>query len=183
MPGSVAPDQQFTVTPSLNAAELLDAQAVRFRFSDTQEISDETKPVNEAKTFPGYGTAGRKTVTMQVEYLVAPDEFVTHLIRVNAAPTAAFNRDVQIPNVGQSVRFDATPSSDDQENAAALGDGETATPLPNSAYEWDFDDNGTYEQVGLTVQRTFATPGEKPVTPARDRRRRPHGAPSRWWFR
>jgi PKD repeat protein len=164
MPGSVAPDQQFTVTPSLNAAELLDAQAVRFRFSDTQEISDETAPVNEAKTFPGYGTAGRKTVTMQVEYLVAPDEFVTHLIRVNAAPTAAFNRDVQIPNVGQSVRFDATPSSDDQENAAALGDGETATPLPNSAYEWDFDDNGTYEQVGLTVQRTFATPGEKPVT-------------------
>ena len=163
MPSSVAPNQNFTVTPSLNAAELLDAQVVRFRFSDTQVIEDDAAPVDEAKTFGGYGTAGRKTVTMQIEYLVAADEFVSHAIRVNAAPVGAFTRSVTVPNVGQAVSFDATPSTDDQENGDLLGDGETAVPLPNSAYSWDFDDNGTYEQIGQTVQRTFATPGDKLV--------------------
>jgi hypothetical protein len=165
MPGWVAPDQQFTLTPSLTVGELVDAQLLRFGFSDTQEIVDDEPPVNDPpKTFAGYGNPGKKTVTMLVEYLIAPDDQLSHTIRVNAAPVAAFDRDVVVPNVGQAVRFDAGASSDDQENAALIGDFEDGvTPLPNSAYEWDFDNNGTYEQVGLVVQRTFATPGDKPV--------------------
>ena len=74
----------------------------------------------------------------------------------------AFTRNVTVPNVGQAVRFDAAPSTDDQENEDLLGDGERL-PLPNSAYDWDFDNNGSFEQVGQTVQRTFATPGDKTV--------------------
>ena len=48
------------------------------------------------------------------------------------------------------MRFDAGTTTDDE-------------TLANSAYEWDFDNNGSFEQVGQVVQRTFATPGDKPV--------------------
>ena len=63
---------------------------------------------------------------------------------------ARFTRNATFPNVGQSVCFDAGATTDDE-------------TLANSAFEWDFDNNGTYEQVGQAVQRTFATPGDKTV--------------------
>ena len=44
---------------------------------------------------------------MQVESLVADDVFVSHTIRINAAPVGRFTRNVPTPNVGQTVRFDA----------------------------------------------------------------------------
>ncbi len=57
-----------------------------------------------------------------------------------------------IPNVGQAVRFDAGATTDD-------------AALDNDSYDWDFDDNGTYEtQNSRVVNRSFASPGNKVVT-------------------
>jgi PKD repeat protein len=156
-PAWVNPNQNITVTPVLSAAEQLDAQTVHFRFSDTEELLDQ--PPFDGVTFPGYATAGVRSVTMQVEYLLAADDFIPHDIRVNAAPVAAFSRNVSVPNVGQSVTFDAGATTDDQEVPGTPG----GATLPGSAYDWDFDNNGSYETSGSVVQRSFATPGDKLV--------------------
>ena len=151
LPASVNPNDPITVTPTLTAAEALDAQVVRFQFNDDVELVDDTAPFGAQTWQAGYGAAGERTVTMQVEYLLAEDAFVSHTIRVNAAPNARFTRNVLIPNPRQTVRFDAGPSTDD-------------APLPASAYDWDFDNNGTFEVDNQrVVQRSFATPGNKIV--------------------
>ena len=150
-PGPVNPGQAITVTPTLTDAQLLLTEAVHFRFTanDADERVTNAAPFNAPVSFT-YETAGTKTITMQVEFTLGEDEVQTHTVRINAAPTARIERSVEVPNVGQSVRFDAGTTTDD-------------AALPNSAYEWDFDNNGSYEQVGLAVNRTFATPGDKTV--------------------
>jgi PKD repeat protein len=157
MPNSANPSTEFSVTPQLTAAEAPLAEAVHFRFSDT-DVRDATAPFTAALVYPGYATTGNKTVTMQVELSAGDDLFVTKTIRINAVPDAAFTRNVTTPNVGQVVRFDATPSTDDQET-----DPNAPVALPNSAYAWDFDNNGSFETTGLVVQRSFTTPGDKIV--------------------
>ncbi len=162
-PGPVNPGQAITVTPTLTAPQLLLTNSVLFRFNgnDADDRLDSTAPFDPVSFT--YQTAGLKTITMEVDFTVDPDEVQQHKVRINALPEAAFDRNVTVPNVGQSVRFDAGASTDDQENEGSMGDGETTTPLANSAYEWDFDNNGSYEQVGQVVQRAFTTPGNKTV--------------------
>ncbi|MBN1528148.1 MAG: PKD domain-containing protein [Thermoleophilaceae bacterium] len=151
LPASVNPNQPIAVTPTLTAAETLDAQVVRFQFSDDVELVDSAPPFGTQTWQAGYASAGERTVTMQVEYIVADDAFVSHTIRVNAAPVARFTRNVLIPNPGQTVRFDAGASTDD-------------AALDNDSYDWDFDDNGSFEVDNQrVVQRSFATPGNKVV--------------------
>ena len=150
-PGPVNPGQPITVTPVLTAPQLLLTDAVHFRFTanDADERVTTAAPFDAPVSFT-YATAGTKTITMQVEFSVGDDEVETHTVRINAAPVARIGRNVTVPNVGQSVRFDGSASTDD---AALL----------NSSYEWDFDNNGSFEQVGEAVQRSFATPGNKTV--------------------
>jgi PKD repeat protein len=151
LPASVNPNEAITVTPTLTAAEALDAQVVRFQFTDDVELVDSTAPFGAQTWQAGYGAAGERTVTMQVEYLVAEDAFISHTIRVNAAPAGRFTRNISVPNPGQTVRFDAGASTDD-------------AALPNSAYDWDFDNNGSFEvDDQRVVQRSFATPGNKVI--------------------
>ena len=152
LPASVNPNQPITVSPTLTAAEALDAQVVRFTFTNDVELVDSTSPFGDQTFQDGYASAGTRTVTMQVESLVADDVFVSHTIRVNAAPVARFTRNVLTPNVGQTVRFDAGATTDD-------------AALDNDSYDWDFDDNGSYEtQNSRVVNRSFASPGNKVVT-------------------
>ena len=151
LPASVNPNDAITVTPTLTAAEALDAQVVRFQFTDDVELVDNASPFGAQTWQAGYGSAGERTVTMQVEYLVAEDSFISHTIRVNAAPVGRFTRNILIPNPGQTVRFDAGASTDD-------------AALPDSAYDWDFDNNGSFEVDNQrVVQRSFATPGNKVI--------------------
>ena len=98
---------------------------------------------------------------MAIEPLVGETRFVAQASGSTRRRWRRFTRNVTVPNVGQSVRFDAGTTTDDE-------------TLANSAYEWDFDNNGSYEQVGQVVQRTFATPGNKTGAPPRDRLARPH---------
>lgn len=71
-------------------------------------------------------------------------------VETNAAPTAAFEWTPTNPETGQSVTFDASNSSD--------GDGSVAS------YAWDFDGDEQDDATGKTVEHTFASAGDRPVT-------------------
>ena len=51
---------------------------------------------------------------------------------------------------GRLGAFDAGTTTDDE-------------TLANSAFEWDFDNNGSYEAVGKVMPHTFASDGDKTV--------------------
>jgi PKD repeat protein len=147
-PPRVNPGQEITVTPVVTDVEAALIGSLGFQFENENPDMDNTAPF--AGATHTYATAGSKTVTMRIEPLVGEARFIEKPFIVNAAPVGRFTRNITYPNVGQSVRFDAGTTTDDE-------------TLTNSAYEWDFDNNGSYEQVGEVVQRTFATPGDKPV--------------------
>jgi PKD repeat protein len=144
------PGETVTFTPDLSDAELLLTDAVGFQFGDAAPVLDDTAPY--AAQTNTYNSAGMRTVTMHVVPLVGETELITKEIRVNAAPVARFERNVMIPNVGQTVRFDAGTTTDD-------------APLDSDSYDWDFDDNGSFETNNQrAVQRSFASPGNKVVS-------------------
>ena len=81
------PNQNVTVTPvPQRRGAALTPRWCDSASRDTQVIEDDAAPVRGQDRLATYDTAGMKTVTMQIEYLVAADEFVSHAIRVNAAP-------------------------------------------------------------------------------------------------
>jgi len=67
------------------------------------------------------------------------------LTQPNQSPTASFTFSPTSPQVGTSVSFNASGSSDP--------DG-TIT-----LYAWDFDNNGTTDATGITASRSFGAPG------------------------
>jgi|GEM_PF-2491464 len=71
----------------------------------------------------------------------------------NLSPVAEFTMDKSTVTVGDSISFVST-SYDPQ--------GDT---LPNEAYRWDFDGDGTFDDIttGQTINRQFNTPGEYDV--------------------
>jgi PKD repeat protein len=158
----VNPNEEVTATADLSdltAPELLLVSAVHFRFTgdDADERTDTAAPYSAPFT---YTSAGIKTITMRVEFTAGADQTASVEMRVNAAPRAAFTRNLIYPNVGQTVRFDAGPTTDDQEVAGTPG----FATLPASAYDWDLDNNGGYETANSrVVQRSFASPGNKVV--------------------
>jgi PKD repeat protein len=147
-PTRVNPGQEITVAPVLTPAEELLIGSLGFQFENEDPRMDTTAPF--AGATHAYATAGAKTVTMRIEPLAGETRFIDKPVIVNAAPVGRFTRSITVPNVGQSVSFNAGTTTDDE-------------TLANSAFEWDFDNNGTWEQAGQAVQRTFATPGDKTV--------------------
>jgi M6 family metalloprotease-like protein len=69
----------------------------------------------------------------------------------NAAPVAAAQAKPTTQAVGKAVIFDGSGSSDD------------LTPTSQLIYQWDWDNNGTYDQTGQTLAHTFSTTGVKTV--------------------
>jgi PKD repeat protein len=127
----VNPNEQVTATADLSdltAAEQLLVSAVHFRFTgnDDDERTVTAAPYSAPFT---YTSAGIKTITLRVEFTVGADETDDVQVRVNAAPRAVFSLNVRTPNVGQTVRFDAGPTTDDQEQPGVPG----SADLPNSA--------------------------------------------------
>ena len=127
-PARVNPNQEITVTPVLTPAEVLLIGSLGFQFANEDPVMDNTAPF--AGATHTYANAGPKTVTMRIEPLVGEARFIEKPFVVNAAPVGRFTRNITYPNVGQSVRFDAGTTTDDE-------------TLANSAYEWDFDNNGS----------------------------------------
>jgi len=61
-------------------------------------------------------------------------------------PTASFSTDSTDISSGESVSFDASDSS------ASKGSG-------INSYQWDFDEDGTYDSSGISTSNTYETPG------------------------
>jgi PKD repeat protein len=70
----------------------------------------------------------------------------------NRDPVARFAYSPPSPEEGESVTFDASGSSDPEND-----------PL---TYEWDFDDDGTTDATGLTPSHTYRHPDDGTVTAA-----------------
>ena len=67
----------------------------------------------------------------------------------NRDPTASFTHTPAVPDPGDTVTFDASGSSDPE------GD--------SLSYEWDFTDDGTFDDTGVTATNSYPSPGDVTV--------------------
>ena len=148
VPPVANPNEEITVTPVFTPVEEALISAVGFQFENETPVMDTMAPFAAAKHT--YTAEGEMTISMAIEPLVGDPRFVQKQIRINAAPQAGFTFAPTVPNVGDSVLFDAGTTKDDE-------------TLANSAFEWDFDNNGSYEAVGKVMPHTFASDGDKTV--------------------
>jgi PKD repeat protein len=97
-----------------------------------------------------YATAGPRTVAMRVtDGTGGGDLLITHDLTVQGPPTASFTATPTAPQVGQTVNFDGSDSSDPDGGAI-------------ETYEWDLDGNGSFEtNTGATptASSSYDTPG------------------------
>ena len=133
------------------------------RFQD--ESSDVDGEIASWEWLLGDGTTAEDAVVLHTyersgEYLITlwvSDDQGERAIQTRSVtiaslvPVAVFTRSVERPNVGESVRFDASESHDP--------DGEVAV------YRWDFDGDGTYEREATDpiVEHAFASGGDYDV--------------------
>jgi len=85
----------------------------------------------------------------RIDLSVMTEESVL-LLEGGSPPTADFGVEPRLPQIGETVTFDASGSSDP--------DGQV------QSYEWDFDDDGTVEATGQTANTSFSSAGDVPVT-------------------
>jgi PGF-pre-PGF domain-containing protein len=97
----------------------------------------------------GTGDAGTYTATVATED-DTDSTGVTVQTSDQGSPTATFTSSPETPETSDTVSLDATNSTDP--------DGSI------DAYEWDVDDDGTYEFTGETNSTSFPKPGDYPVT-------------------
>ncbi len=70
----------------------------------------------------------------------------------NQAPTASFTHSPTAPETNQEVSVSSTST-----------DPEDGTTFDPNKVKWDFDNDGTYDETGLTATHTFTTAGSHPV--------------------
>jgi PKD repeat protein len=98
-----------------------------------------------------FASAGTKTVRLRVTDSDGAAADTTRTLTVNPPPAAAFDFSPTNPDVGDTVSFDATDSSDDQ-------------ALPAGSYAWDLDNDGAFDDaVGATAATAFASAGTRTV--------------------
>jgi len=97
-----------------------------------------------------YSSPGTYTVTLKVEDGGSNTATDTMTVTVTdaTAPTADAGSDATVA-VGDSVTLDASSSSDN---------------VGVSTYEWDVDDDGTYEKTGASIGHTYLSTGSRTVT-------------------
>lgn len=112
-----------------------------------------TVPATTAVATHTFATTGAKTVKLKVtdpQGLTSTRTF-NFSVTANGAPTAVATTSRAKANVGQTVTFDGTGSSDPE------GTGLT--------YSWDFGDGGSNQDAtGPVANRAFTSPGAYPIT-------------------
>lgn len=71
----------------------------------------------------------------------------------NPDPTASFTIDPPVPDPGDTVEFDG--SSSDPGESFGVSESDAI-----DSYEWDFEDDGKFDDSGKTVTHTFTDPGD-----------------------
>jgi len=97
-----------------------------------------------------FTTAGTHTVTLRItDDEGASDTYSTDVV-VNARPQAMYSFSPASPLAGQTITFNASPSSD--------SDGTIVL------FEWDWDDDGTYDDTGALTTFYYVEAGLHDVT-------------------
>ena len=73
---------------------------------------------------------------------------------VNALPTAVASADDYDVYEGETINFDGTGSYDNDCGGTSI-----------TLYEWDWENDGTYDQTGATPSHSYATAGTYYVQP------------------
>jgi len=75
----------------------------------------------------------------------------TELAGLNQGPVAAFRYSPENPTASDTITFDANRSDDPDDSNI-------------TSFEWDWDNDGTYEATGETATHSFGADGDYPVT-------------------
>jgi PKD repeat protein len=133
-----------------------DGDGLEYRFDQDDDGSYEVGWQSSATADVSYGSSGTYTAVVQVRDEHGKTDTATTSVEINKPnqpPTASFSWSPSDPNVGETVSFDASGSSDDK----SVTD-----------YDWDWDDDGSYETTGKgntkRVDHSFSSPGPKDVT-------------------
>jgi len=159
--GNAGPTADFTVSPDApavgeqvtldaGAASDPDGSIAGYDWDVDGDGSVETQGQAVGVT---YDESGTYTVTLEVRDDDGATDTARRTVAVetsNEPPTAAFDHSPGDPSVDEPVTLDASGSADP--------DGSIAT------YEWDVDDDGSYEATGETVDHAFESPGDHAVT-------------------
>jgi len=98
-----------------------------------------------------FSVVGAQPVTLKVTDNNSASDYLTKVVPVQATPpSASFTFTPEEPNTGQTVTFDGSASAD-VDGGIIL-------------YEWDFDNDGTTDATGMTVNHSFPSAGVYPVT-------------------
>ncbi|PSQ52350.1 hypothetical protein BRD20_07255 [Halobacteriales archaeon SW_8_65_20] len=98
-----------------------------------------------------YDSSGEYDVTLTVADDDDSTDSTTYTVTVeNRPPDATYTYTPEQPDVGETVEFNATDSSDP--------DGSIAS------YEWDFDGDETIDATGKTTSKSWSTTGTRTVT-------------------
>jgi large repetitive protein len=121
-----------------------DALSYEWNFGDGATASGQS--VTHA--YPASTSLGAKTVTLTVTDSANGMTVVTEQVTVqNSPPNPVFSVSDPTPDVGQTVTFDGSASSDFE------------GPVADTDHDWDLDGNGSFESTGKTPSRSYSTPG------------------------
>jgi PKD repeat protein len=104
---------------------------------------------------PNFWHSGAMPGIYHIQFRVTDDEGQTDTLDVpieveivNALPTAAASADNYTPDVGEEVNFDGSGSHDNDCDDQAI-----------VKWEWDFENDGTYDAEGMNVSHSYDSPG------------------------
>lgn len=143
------PNEGTTVSFDASGASDPDGSIVSYEWDfDNDGAFDDETGRNPSHVYPN---GGDKTVGLKVTDDNGATDSITQTFHVNQFPTASFSHSPTEPNEGEPTTYDASGSSD--------SDGSIST------YEWDFDDDGTFEESlsSPTKTHSFANGGDKTV--------------------
>jgi PKD repeat protein len=144
-PAAPAPGQAVTFDASGSADT--DGTIAKYEWDLDGDGSYETNTGTTPTATRTYAAAGSVTVGLRVTDNLGATDAVTHVVTVNAPPTAAFTSSPVPALTGSTTTFNASTSSDT--------DGSIVK------YEWDLDGNGTFGTTTTTpsVTKTYTTAG------------------------
>jgi PKD repeat protein len=156
------PSASFTVSPNpaqlgapvtfnASASSDSDGSIAKYEWDLDGNGTYETDAGGTATTMQAYSTPGTRTIRLRVTDDDGATATDADSLRINAKPNPSFTISPNPAVIGETVAFDAGPSSD--------SDG-TITK-----YEWDLDGNGTYELSSATpkASRSYPDAGSRTI--------------------